>query len=137
MSTNTGMLAVAGWLAARGIYPPMNRSWLIEAVIGIADAPASFGFSGTRFQIVLSSEEWGFAFSHDGRASSIRVTDVPFVHDRDDFQLLAQTPPLKSLGVLIRQLEQRHGIFFQRRYANVRTNLAGAEVIVKSWIMTL
>jgi hypothetical protein len=37
----------------------------------------------------------------------------------------------------VRQLERLHQIQFQRQHAAVRTNLAGAEVEIRSWIATL
>ena len=96
-----------------------------------------FGGHGTSFQLRVLSEEWGYTFTHDGRVSSIRIVDVPVVHDRDDHQLLALTPPLKDIGTLVRKLEHRYGIVFRRNAAAVRTSLAGAEPVVMAWASTL
>src|SRR5947207_487774 len=74
----------------------------------------------TRFRVEIYSEEWGFLFCHAGQASWIRVTDVPFVHGRDDFKLLPSMPALKDLGTLLRSVEQQHHVRFRRRNALVR-----------------
>lgn len=116
----------------------MDRPWSIELAMGITSTkvlvaqPAS-----TSFHVRLTAGEWGYTFSHDGRLSTIRVGDVPSVHDRDDHQLLASTPSLKELGGFVRKLEQRYDIRFQRQHAAVRTSLAGAEPVVLAWASTL
>jgi hypothetical protein len=91
----------------------------------------------TRFRIEIYSEEWGYFFCHGGRASWIRVTDIAFVHGRDDFRLLASTPALDDLGQLLRTVERTHGLHFRREHALVRTNLAAAEASIRRWVQSL
>jgi hypothetical protein len=91
----------------------------------------------TRFHLDIYSEEWGVFFCHAGRASWIRVTDLAFVHGRDEHALLSIVPPLRDVSLLLRELERRHGIHFQRRFAVIRTNLANGEAHVRSWLETL
>jgi hypothetical protein len=138
-SSNAAMIAVGGWLSSRGLCPPIGQSWSIEVALDVAVGRAMISPQsvGTSFQLRMLADEWSYTFCHDGRVSSIRVADVPSVHDRDDHQLLASTPPLKDLASLIRKLEQRYGIHFQRRTASVRTTLTGAEPIVLSWAQSL
>ena len=76
-------------------------------------------------------------FCHDGRASWIRVTDLAFVHGRDEHELLGIVPPLRDISLLLRELERRFEIPFLRKYASIRTNLANAEPHIRAWIETL
>lgn len=89
----------------------------------------------TRFDVSVYAEEWGYAFHHDGRTSWIRVTDVPFVHGRDDYRLLARTPDLLGISALLADLEIDHGVSFQRATASVRTNVAHATEAVREWLL--
>jgi hypothetical protein len=91
----------------------------------------------TRFHLDIYSEEWGYFFCHAGRASWIRITDIAFVHGRDDYNLLATTLPLADIGETLKALEQQHKIAFRREQALVRTNLANAELAVRRWLSTL
>jgi hypothetical protein len=93
--------------------------------------------SDTRFRLEIYSEEWGVFFCHKGRASWIRVTDIPFVHGRDDFHLLQAVPALNDIASLLRSIEQEHAIAFKREHALIRTNLPAAEPVVRAWIRTL
>lgn len=139
MDTSAGKLAAAAWLFARGLRP-LERSWDVEIGLDIAEAPATLAFDSnraTRFQILIYSDEWGFRFRHDARESWIRITDVPFVHGRDDHRLLSWTPPLKNLGTFVRDLESRHRVKFQRRHAAIATSIPNAEASIRSWLLTL
>ncbi len=89
----------------------------------------------TAFELNIYPEEWGFAFRHDGRCSWIRVTDIPFVHVHDDFELLRRTPDLLAIGETIAELEIAHAISFQRAHARIRTNIPKAGDVVREWIM--
>jgi len=91
----------------------------------------------TRFHLNIYAEEWGVFFCHAGQSSWIRVTDIAFVHGRDDFKLLASIPSLKDVGLLLRRVEQTHNVRFQRQHASVKTNIVGAEGAIRSWIATL
>lgn len=135
-----GAAAAATWFAARRLSSTANLRWHVEIALDTVDAPASTEFderTATRFHIDIYSEEWGIFFCHGGRSSWIRVTDIAFVHGRDDFGLLPAMPSLKDVGTLLRQLEQHHGIQLQRQHAAVRTNLSGAEPAIRRWVATL
>lgn len=137
---NAGARAAAEWLADREVGRPTMRRWHVEISLSPLDAPASLQFDervDTRFHVDIYAEEWGFFFCHGGHTSWIRVTDIPFIHGRDDFQLLAQAPPLADIGSLLRGLENEHRLLFRRKHALVRTNLAGVEPGIRRWIETL
>lgn len=123
--TTPGAEAAGRWLSALGL-PPAPR-WYVEiAVVGDADAS---------FDLNIYAEEWGFCFQIAGAGSWIRVTDVPFIHGRDDFRLLKRLPDLLAINALLHDLEQDHSIAFGRAAATVRTNLPNAEPIVRDWLL--
>ena len=130
MSANTGPIASAAWLAARELYP-RDPKWRVEIEL----APSST--RELRLDLEIYAEEWGFRFSVRERVSWIRVTDVPFVHGRDDHSLLRETPPLRDIGSLVRTLEASHAIAFDRRAAAIRTTIDGGEPAIRSWLETL
>lgn len=135
-----GMRAALRWLAERKIGATDLKRWHVEVSLATLAGPAPVNYDDrvdTRFHVDVYSEEWGFFFCHGGRASWIRVTDIAFVHGRDDFKLLAWTPPLPDVGQLLRTLETQHQIAFNRPHALVRTNIAGAEAAIRSWVQTL
>ena len=137
LRANTGPIASAAWLLDRELFP-IERHWFVEIALGITDEPPPFdGRDDTRFHIELFAEEWGYLFCHAGRTSWIRVTDVPFVHGRDEYQLLHRTPPLPGIGKLLRHVEALHGLRFVRARAAIRTNIADGEHAIRSWIVTL
>ncbi len=76
-------------------------------------------------------------FAHDGLVSWIRVTDIRFVHGRDDHMLLAETPTLREIGRLMRSLEQRHQVHLPRETATVRTSLPDADSRLREWATSL
>jgi len=134
-----GKLAATAWLSARGLRPTATR-WDVVVGLGTASKSAALELDAdrdTRFQLYIYSEEWGFQFAHAGRQSWIRVTDIPFVHGADAFKLLPHTPPLKSIGALLRQLETAHGIKFERQHAAISSTIHGAEPAVRKWLLTL
>jgi hypothetical protein len=140
MWTNPGSLAAFGWLDDRGVARPSSR-WSIEIALDVIDRPTAGEFDArgaSRFHLDIYSEEWGYFFCHAGRASWIRTTDVAFVHVRDDYALLAHTPPLAQIGELVRALEREHGLALRRDRARVSTDL-GAEALVatRRWLATL
>lgn len=139
-SVTAGKLAAETWLRTRVLDAPALTPWHVEAALGVGDAPVIAELDAateTRFRIEIYSQEWGFFFCHQGAASWIRVTDIPFVHGRDDFSLLATTPALKDIGSLLRSLERRFEIELDRRCAHVRTNLQNAEPTIRQWILSL
>lgn len=131
LSPNTGPLATAAWLVARGLRPPTGR-WHAEILIDAVGQDTKS--SPTTLRVELFSEEWGMWFRHGELVSWIRVTDVPFVHGRDDHGLLARTPALNKLGTLVRDLERRHQVRFQIEAALIQTNLVDAESAIRDWI---
>jgi hypothetical protein len=135
LSPNTGPLATAAWLVARDLVTSESR-WHVQVTIGTAD-PVDDEDKATLLRIELFNDEWGYWFRHAGRVSWIRVTDLPFVHGRDEHGLLAQTPSLKKIGDLLRALERRFDIELQPRCALLRTNLSGAEPTIRDWLATL
>ena len=137
--TNAGALAAVTWLRNRGMTPTSSR-WHVEIALDvIADrAPSEFDeATATRFHISIYTEEWGIYFCHDGQSSWIRVTDIAFVHGRDEFRLLEQMPALKDVGSLLRRLEQQYEVRFQRQYATITTNLPDLEPAVRAWVTAL
>src|SRR5881628_386772 len=103
-SSSAGALAAAAWLRDRALSPPPAIvRWHIEIAMDVVPTPPVTDFDETtasRFHLDMYSEEWGMFFCHRGKSSWIRVTDIPFVHTRDDFSLLAITPALKEVGAL-------------------------------------
>lgn len=136
-----GAQGAATWLAARGLTPPPSlERWHVEIALDVVDEPAPAEFdeaTATRFHLDIYSEEWGVFFCHAGRASWIRVTDIAFVHGRDQHGLLVITPSLQDVGRLLRLLERQHQVKFQRAHASVRTNLASAEPPIRAWLQSL
>jgi hypothetical protein len=133
LSPNTGPLATASWLLARGLSTHETR-WYVAIVLDTL-AESTFDVdmtTATRFQLEIFAEEWGFMFCHAGQMSWIRVTDIPFVHGKDDHGLLGHTPPLGDIATLIHTLEERHDIAFGRDPL-VRTSLLGAEAVIADW----
>ena len=119
-----GAEAADHWLRALGL--PVEPRWYVETSIPAGDS---------RFDLNVYAEEWGFAFHHAGRGSWIRVTDVPFVHGRDDFGLLARVPDLLAIHGLIAELERANAIVFQRDAANVRSSVRDVEGVIRDWLV--
>lgn len=132
-------MAVRDWLRDRGLVPTPGH-WYVEAALDTVDEPAQQLWSAltdTRFHINLYPGEWGYFFCHGSRASWIRVTDRPLVHNRDDYSMRAQTPALRDIGPFVASLEQRYNVRFQRELALVRSNIDGAEAAVRAWLAAL
>lgn len=139
-ATTAGMLAARSWLTSCGLTSTGVLRWHAEILLDVVDQPAREEFDDrfdTRFRIEIYAEEWGFFVCHAGQSSWIRVTDIPFVHGRDDFRLLGSTPSLRDLGGLIRSLERQHRIHFSRGNARVSTNLPAAEPSIRRWVESL
>jgi hypothetical protein len=62
------------------------------------------------------------------------VTDLPFVHGRDDLGLLGETPALKDLTRFVRKLEKRYRCRFIHTSPEIRSNVADAELAVQQWV---
>jgi hypothetical protein len=136
---HAGALATAVWLSARGLLVPPRTEWELSIVLDVADEHAPPGFADamdTRLHVAIASTEWGFYFCHRGRASWIRITDVPCVQERDDFALLSSVPPLRELGRLVRSLEEKYRIHFRRTRAGIHSTLGGSEPAIREWVLT-
>jgi hypothetical protein len=125
-------MASAAWLVARGLTPPPGR-WHVEILLSTSRHPPDDD-TPTVLCLELFSEEWGFWFRHDGKTSWIRITDLPFVHGRDDHNLLASAPALKSFGSLVRAIERRFDIGFVTKAAEIRSSLVDAGPVIRAWI---
>jgi hypothetical protein len=126
--TAAGALAAAAWLRARGI----QASGLWE--VSICLAASGPDTRDTQLELSINSLEWGLFFRHQQRSSWLRVIDIPFVHERDDFELLDTLPALRDLGSLVQSLEERCRITFARKHAAVRTALPDAEDVIRIWV---
>jgi hypothetical protein len=126
-----GALASKAWLDARGLDAQARAAWYVEVQI-YTDVPSA------RFELNLYPEEWGFVFRLQTRLSSIRITDLAFVHGADDMKLLGRTPSLDGLSELIAALETEHAVRFDCARAVVRTNLEEGRTTaaVRSWLTT-
>ncbi len=138
LQSTAGGRAAAQWLRERHLGS--SKPWYAEVALDVVDRPASvtyFGDTDTRFHINVYPEEWGVFFCTSSRASWIRVTDEPFVHGRDDHDLLSQLPELSRIGYLLHALEERYRIRFRRDHALVRTNLIGGQKAIRAWLAAL
>jgi hypothetical protein len=136
---HAGALATATWLSARGLLVPPRTRWEVSIALDVIDTKAAAAFADatdTRFHVAITSAEWGFFFCHESQMSWLRVTELPFVHERDDFGLLAHVPPLRALGTLVRALEAKYRVLFHREHASIRTTIAGAEPVIQDWVLT-
>ncbi|MDQ3339178.1 MAG: hypothetical protein M4D80_28790 [Myxococcota bacterium] len=127
LPANTGPLATAAWCVSRDLFPK-DRNWFVEIAM-----PAG----SSRFAIEIFGAEWGFSFQHDGRVSWIRVTDIPFVHGHDDFQLLHEASSLMQIGEVVCKIEHLYGIKFARDEAAVRTSIEDGEPAIREWLRSL
>jgi hypothetical protein len=137
---HVGAIAAAAWLTERDAPARTLARWNVEIALDVHEGPARVEYDervASRFHLDIYAEEWGFFFCHGGRASWIRVTDVPFVHGRDEFGLLDATPSLRDVGTLLRDFERRNGVRFHRDQALVRTTVPDAEARIRAWIRAL
>ncbi len=127
LSPNTGPLASAAWLVARDLSPRETK-WFVELAFVAEDA---------RLELAIYAEEWGIRFERGERVSWIRVTDIVFVHGRDDHRLFARMPSLREIGRLVHELEAEHGIHFARDTVRVSTSIPDAVPVLQTWAATL
>ena len=127
-STTIGGAASAAWIEQHGLDVSRAAHWYVEISIPTDSAD-------TRFEINIYPEEWGIVFRRGSRVSSIRVTDVPFVHGLDDHRLISQLPALERIDDLLGLIEQRYDVAFHRMRATVRSNLPRATAIVWPWLV--
>lgn len=132
----------AAWLSAIDAQtPPTHHRWYVEIVMSLAHErpPTDFDESiATRLHISIYAEEWGIYFCHRARSSWLRVTDVAFVHGRDEFALMRFLPSsLAQLGLLVRHIESTEGVKFERAHASIKTNIERAEPAIQKWLASL
>jgi hypothetical protein len=141
MKPITGNRSVAAWLAARGLFPPAAKPWRIAIMLDVVDRPAPpvySRFADTRFHLTIEPAEWGFMFCHADRASTIVVPNgMALTRDRDEHRLAGSVPGLARIGTLIRDLEQRCHVYFQRHHAAIESDIPGSEPIVRAWVSSL
>jgi hypothetical protein len=123
-----GALASAAWVERHGLHVSGTPHWYLEISIP-TDA------ADTRFEINIYPEEWGIIFRRGNRVSSIRVTDLPFVHGLDDHRLLQHVSDIETIDHILALLEQRYDLAFHRMKATVRSNLTRAASIVRAWLV--
>ena len=136
---HAGALAASAWLSARGLSVASHLHWEVSIAMDVIDEQPSARFTDTldtRFHVAIASTEWGFYFCHHSRVSWIRVTDLPFINERDDYMLLPQVPPLRDLGRLIQTLEGKYRIRFRREHAAIRATIPDAEAAIRSWVVS-
>lgn len=136
---SAGALATAIWLSERRLWVSPSTPWDVSIALDVAGVHASTTAAAidTRLRISIASTEWGFFFCHHSGASWIRVIDVPFVHERDDFALRGRVPPLRDLGLLVRALEARHRLRFRRDHAAIRSTVPESEAAIREWVTDL
>lgn len=134
--TNTGALAAAAWCAARELYPRQPRWAVTVALDSVPGSMLDEAPLDARFTLEIYAEEWGYSVRRGAAMSWIRVTDVAFVHGRDDFSLLRRTPRLDRIDELVRVIEAEHEIRFDRTRPLIRTSIGGEDVIAR-WIAEL
>ena len=76
-------------------------------------------------------------FVHKGKRSHVRKTDTQTFAGQDDWKLLGELPALDDIGSLVKSLESKHKISFQRSAAGTRSNLAGADAALRTWAAAL
>lgn len=134
LSPNTGPLASAAWLIARGLRP-REAKWFVE--IQLPATGKTDPEHAATLLLEVYAEEWGYRFERDGRISWIRVTDVPFVHGRDEHGLLPKTPRLERISALVREIEHDQEIVFERHRSTIRSNVPDDSGAIQSWIAEL
>jgi hypothetical protein len=135
-----GALAIAAWLSDRGIFAPAGKPWRIDVTLDATTHSPTRVFAesiDTRFHLRVCEAEWAYYFCHAGRATKVRVTDLPRVDGADDHGLVTATPPLRRIGKLVRQIEQRYAVLLPRTSAVVESTLQSIEPIVRAWVLTL
>jgi hypothetical protein len=134
LSPNTGPIASAAWLVARGLLPK-DAKWYVE--IELPAAGKTDRDQMAKLLLEVYAEEWGYRFERQGRISWILVTDVPFVHGRDEHGLLTKTPRLERISALVRAIEIEHDIVFERERSTIRSNVPDQDGVIRSWIASL
>jgi hypothetical protein len=119
----------ARWLSARGLRAAPGERWATTIVLD-DDALAPTW----QLQIAIEALEWSFCLTHENKMSWIRVLDVPRIQERDDFDLLSQSPALRNLAALVQWIEDRLQTRFRRAHARIRTTLPDAHAKIRLWV---
>jgi len=133
--------SVAAWLSARGLFPQSGKAWRVTIALDVVErpAPAIFSrFADTRLHLTIQSSQWELMFCHGDRVSTLLIANgVATARDRDEHRLAGVVPALSRIGTLVRELEHRYGIFFQRHHARIEAEIPGSEPIVRAWVSSL
>lgn len=122
-----GAAASATWLDQLGLDASRAPQWYCEIVI-----PTDR--TDTRLELNIYPEEWGVIFRREQHLSSIRVTDVPFIHGVDDDHLLSDLPTLDRVVDLLAKLEQRFELDFRISRVTTHSNFARVTTLVRAWL---
>lgn len=123
-----GGLAATSWLYARGLC----------ALAGGWDVTIAMTGERARLHFTITSSEWGFELTIGERRSWIRITDQPFVYERDDFGLIHHVPrTLHELDDFVRALETAYKIELCRETARIETNIPNADAKLRRWVAML
>lgn len=114
------------WLALRGLDALHVPAWYVHVTL--------HGIPAGTLDLEVFPHEWCYAFELAGCTSTLRVTDIEFVHGRDDHNLLGEAPSLDRFLDFVARLEQRHAVRFDRTTALVHSNLTRAAPIVRAWL---
>ncbi len=123
-----GARASAAWAAQLGLDVADTPHWYVEIALGTEPQDAQLDLN-------IYPEEWGIVFRRGNRVSSIRVTDVAFVHGKDDHGLLSGFPELARFDELLATLERRYDLQFLRTHPTVRSNVRRALAGVRPWLI--
>jgi hypothetical protein len=119
------------WLEQRGLDASGYEHWFVEIrLAATGDEPATLGLN-------IYPAEWGLVVRHGASMSAIRVTDKPFVHDRDDLGLADRVRSLDDIGSVVSHVEVTRFLRFSRYQAHVRSNFIRATSVVRTWLNTL
>jgi hypothetical protein len=130
-AAHVGILASAGWLAARGLFIPPDRPWRVTILLSCNE------HFDTQLTVNIENAEWMIGFAHAGKRSNVIIKEPAPVAEPDDFQLAGTLPPLKELGTLLRDLEVRYQLTWKRTSPVIETTIAGADPVIRAWIALL
>jgi hypothetical protein len=113
------------------LFIPPDRPWHVEVTIPVQ------GIHESSLTLHIRNDDWSVAFQHASKRSAILIKEVAPVADPDDHGLAGMVPPLKEVGVLLRDLEQKFEIQLVRTSPQIDTSIAGAEPIIRAWVASL
>jgi hypothetical protein len=126
----------ARWLAARGLAPGAEP-WSVVIELDAVGARSATLAARSKLQVSIESRGWGVTVEHGGQGSSIWVTNVPRVCDRDDFGLVHHVTDPCGLRAVVPWIECRLGVRFRRSHARIKSTLPDADQKVLMWILVM